>query len=165
MLLLDLSHRKVRKATNILDAVPRPVARAAAICLSERTLRLFLREPPLKLCRGTNQGGTRQSYCRNHLLQRTMLTNWNFSDESANSTIQQINRQKSARNLQILQFDPSEPRAVFFDPTRSDKSTATLNKCNCRDFNLREQMRERLLSRACISTGLLWNSASSRQSI
>jgi hypothetical protein len=45
-----------------------------------------------------------------------MLINWNFQDEAANSTTQQINRQKSARNLEILQFDPSEPCAVFFDP-------------------------------------------------
>lgn len=64
-----------------------------------------------------------------------MLTDWNFRDNAANSTIQQINRQKSARNLQILQFDPSEPRAVFSDPTRSDKHTATLRECSCRDFN------------------------------
>ena len=48
-----------------------------------------------------------------------MLTNWNFSDEPANATTQQINRQKSARNLEILQFDASEPRAVYFDPKRN----------------------------------------------
>jgi hypothetical protein len=44
-----------------------------------------------------------------------MSLNWNFQDEAANSTTPQINRQKSARNLEILQFDPSGPRAVFFD--------------------------------------------------
>ncbi|MGD0872853.1 MAG: SWIM zinc finger family protein [Bryobacteraceae bacterium] len=65
-----------------------------------------------------------------------MLTNWNFQDEGANSTTQQINRQKSARNLEILQFDPSEPRAVFVDPKRNNRQTATLTRCDCNDFNL-----------------------------
>lgn len=65
-----------------------------------------------------------------------MLTNWNFRDEAANSTTPQINRQKSARNLEVLQFDPSEPRAVFFDIKRNTKHTATLSQCDCSDFNL-----------------------------
>lgn len=64
-----------------------------------------------------------------------MLVNWNFQDEIANSTTQQINRQKSARNLAIIQIDPSEPRAVFFDTKRGVKSVATLTECNCTDFN------------------------------
>jgi len=42
-----------------------------------------------------------------------MLQNWNFYDEELNSTTQQVNRQKSTRHLEILQFDPSVPRAVF----------------------------------------------------
>src|SRR6266581_5509342 len=65
-----------------------------------------------------------------------MLTNWNFRDEAANATTPQINRQKSARNLEVLQFDPSEPRAVFFDPKRGTRHTATLTECDCSDFNL-----------------------------
>jgi SWIM zinc finger len=65
-----------------------------------------------------------------------MLTNWNFKDEAANSATQQINRQKSAQNLQVIQFDPSEPRAVFFDPKRGVRHTATLTECDCSDFNL-----------------------------
>ena len=63
-----------------------------------------------------------------------MLINWNFQDEAANSTTPQINRQKSARNLEILQFDPSEPGAVFFDSKRNEKHTATLTQCDCNDF-------------------------------
>ena len=63
-----------------------------------------------------------------------MLINWNFQDESVNSTTPQINRQKSARNLAVLQFDPSEPRAVFFDPKRKERHTATLTECDCSDF-------------------------------
>ena len=69
-------------------------------------------------------------------LRMSILANWNFQDEAANSTTQQINRQKSARNLEVLQFDPSEPRAVFFDPKRNTRSTATLTECDCNDFNL-----------------------------
>lgn len=64
-----------------------------------------------------------------------MLNNWNFKDEGINSTTPQINRQKSARNLEILQFDASEPRAVFFDSKRKEKHTATLSQCDCKDFN------------------------------
>ena len=63
-----------------------------------------------------------------------MLTDWNFKDETANSTTQQINRQKSARNLEVLQLDPSEPRAVFFDSKRGTRHTATLTECDCSDF-------------------------------
>jgi hypothetical protein len=65
-----------------------------------------------------------------------MLAKWDFKDEAANSTAQQINRQKSARNLEIIQFDPSEPRGVFFDPKRGTRHTATLSECDCNDFNL-----------------------------
>jgi len=65
-----------------------------------------------------------------------MLTNWDFKNEAENSSTQQINRQKSARNLEILQFDPSEPRAVFYDRKRDAKQTATLADCDCNDFNL-----------------------------
>ncbi len=65
-----------------------------------------------------------------------MLTNWNFKDEGENSTTQQINRQKSARNLEVIRFDPSEPRAVFFDTKRNTKNIATLSECDCKDFNL-----------------------------
>jgi len=33
-----------------------------------------------------------------------MLTNWSFQDEAINSTTQEINRQKSAPNLEILEL-------------------------------------------------------------
>jgi hypothetical protein len=64
-----------------------------------------------------------------------MLKNWNFTDEAANSSTQQVNRQKSARNLEVLQFDPSEPCAVLFDHKRNERHTATLTECDCNDFN------------------------------
>jgi predicted nucleic acid-binding Zn finger protein len=60
--------------------------------------------------------------------------NWDFGDEAANSTTSQINRQKSARNLVILDFDPSVPRAVLFDPRRDNTHSTTLSECACHDF-------------------------------
>ena len=63
-----------------------------------------------------------------------MLVDWNFNDEGANSTARQINRQKSARNLVILQFEPWESCATFFDLKRGTIHTATLTQCDCRDF-------------------------------
>jgi hypothetical protein len=64
-----------------------------------------------------------------------MLTDWNFADEAANSATQQINRQKSARNLDVREIDHSAPRAVFYDPGRRETHIATLTTCDCRDFN------------------------------
>jgi hypothetical protein len=63
------------------------------------------------------------------------LANWDYGNEALNSTTQQINRQKSARHLEILQFDPSEPRAVFYDHKRKRANMATLTVCDCNDFN------------------------------
>ena len=59
---------------------------------------------------------------------------WDFGDEAVNSTTSQINRQKSARNLVILDFDPSVPRAVLFDPRRDNTHSTTLSECGCHDF-------------------------------
>jgi hypothetical protein len=59
---------------------------------------------------------------------------WDFGDEAVNSTTPQINRQKSARNLVILEFEPSVGRVVFFDPRRDETHAATLNECDCHDF-------------------------------
>ena len=64
-----------------------------------------------------------------------MLTNWDFRDQAANSASQQINRQKSARNLKIQSIESSIPRAVFYDPGRRETHIATLTECDCRDFN------------------------------
>ncbi|MEY2410626.1 MAG: hypothetical protein QOF48_3296 [Verrucomicrobiota bacterium] len=64
-----------------------------------------------------------------------MLTQWSFQDDKANSTTPQINRQKSSRNLEVIQFDRSEPRGVFADPRNNIKHTATLTRCDCADFN------------------------------
>lgn len=59
---------------------------------------------------------------------------WDFQDEILNSTTRQINRQKAARNLALIEYDPSEFRAVFFDPDRANTHTATLSTCDCNDF-------------------------------
>jgi SWIM zinc finger len=64
-----------------------------------------------------------------------MLGNWNFADVEANSTTHQVNRQKSAHELTILELDQASPRATFFDPGRGETHTATLKTCDCRDFS------------------------------
>jgi hypothetical protein len=68
-----------------------------------------------------------------------MLTNWNYNDEAAHSTFVQVNRQKSARNLVFIKFDPSVPCAVFFDTKRDEQHTATLTQCDCKDFTRRKE--------------------------
>ncbi len=65
----------------------------------------------------------------------TMLTHWDFTDAAANSTSQQINRQKSARNLVVRELDRSTPRGVFYDRHRKETHIATLSTCDCHDFN------------------------------
>lgn len=52
----------------------------------------------------------------------------------ANSTLAQINRQKSARNLFVREFDPIAKRAVLYDPKREQTHTPTLSSCDCVDF-------------------------------
>jgi hypothetical protein len=68
-------------------------------------------------------------------LNPAVLAKWNFLDEATNSTTQQINRQKSARNLVVQQFDASQPMGVFFDPVRREVHKANLTQCDCHDFN------------------------------
>ena len=60
---------------------------------------------------------------------------WDFEDETANSTTNQINRQKSARNLIIRDFDPSGPHGIFFDPKRDKTHRASLNQCRLLRFH------------------------------
>jgi hypothetical protein len=69
------------------------------------------------------------------------LVNWDYKDETLNTTTQQINRQKSARHLEILQFDSSEPRAVFYDHKRKRGNMATLTICDCGDFNRQKNVK------------------------
>jgi predicted nucleic acid-binding Zn finger protein len=64
-----------------------------------------------------------------------MLQDWDFADESANSATAQINRQKSARNLDILELDLETGMGIFYDPKRDVTSTCTLKHCDCHDFN------------------------------
>ena len=63
-----------------------------------------------------------------------MLKDWNFSDTAANSTIPQINRQKSARNLEVIAIDPRNQVATFLDQKKKQKNTASLSQCDCHDF-------------------------------
>jgi len=59
---------------------------------------------------------------------------WDFSDPVLNETVQQINRQKSALNQELVFLDRGEKLAVFTDPY-DGRNTATLEACTCRDFN------------------------------
>jgi hypothetical protein len=62
------------------------------------------------------------------------LEHWDFSDKAANSSLQQINRQKSARNLVVQEFDRATTRAVLYDLKRKQTHIATLKTCDCVDF-------------------------------
>jgi len=84
------------------------------------------------------------------------LVSWDFKDEALNSTTQQINRQKSARHLEIFQFDPSEPRAVFYDHKRKRGNVATLTHCDCNDFNRQKNPKPCMhIYRVAIEIGLI----------
>ncbi len=61
------------------------------------------------------------------------LTNWNFRDKTINSGIQQVNRQKSALNLEVVEIDKKSKVGVFLDK-KSGEITAHLTECECKDF-------------------------------
>ena len=44
-----------------------------------------------------------------------MLENWDFTDPVAKSTIPQINRQESARNLIVISIDRQNCTGLLFD--------------------------------------------------
>jgi hypothetical protein len=90
------------------------------------------------------------------LFMEAIKLQWDFQDETANSTINQINRQKSARNLIIRDFDASVPHAVFFDPKRDNTHRATLTQCECYDFTRLKVPRPCMhIYRLAIELGLL----------
>src|SRR5512139_2119883 len=64
-----------------------------------------------------------------------MLQDWDFADDPANSATALINRQKSARNLDILELDLETGMGIFYDPKRDVRSSCTLKCCDCHDFN------------------------------
>jgi hypothetical protein len=64
-----------------------------------------------------------------------MLGTWDFEDPLINSTTPQINRQKSARNLMIVSIDKQNATAVFWDVKKGTGNSATLARCDCKDFN------------------------------
>lgn len=68
-------------------------------------------------------------------MKRIMLQDWNFSDPVLNSTISQINRQKSARNLIIISLDRQNKAGVFIDPKKDARNSCTLARCDCKDFS------------------------------
>jgi hypothetical protein len=85
-----------------------------------------------------------------------IILQWDYGDEAVNSTTPQINRQKSARNLVILDFDTSVPRVVLFDPRRDNRHSATLSGCDCKDFTrLKAPKPCKHIYRLAIELGLL----------
>jgi len=63
-----------------------------------------------------------------------MLQDWDFTDETLNSTTPQINRQKSVRNLEIVKLDSETGVGVLFDPKKNATNTASLKQCDCHNF-------------------------------
>ena len=81
---------------------------------------------------------------------------WDFQDKIANSTTHLINRQKSARNRIIRDFDASVPHGVFFDPKRDRTHRASLNQCDCYDFTRLRDLKPCMhIYRLAIQLGLL----------
>ena len=66
------------------------------------------------------------------------LLEWDFNDPVANGKIMQVNRQKSALNLKVIDLDIANGKAVFGDGATSEIRTS-LDSCECRDFNLTGQ--------------------------
>lgn len=64
---------------------------------------------------------------------QNVVKHWNFKDDALNGTTQQVNRQKSALNLSIADFDTDHKIAYFDDD--DGLNTTTPNSCSCRDFN------------------------------
>lgn len=62
------------------------------------------------------------------------LNQWDFSDQELNTKLQQVNRQKSALNLKIIDFDKDAGTGVFWDK-KNGEIKATLEECGCKDFN------------------------------
>jgi len=62
------------------------------------------------------------------------LDDWNFSDKMKNSTLQLINRQKSALNVSIKSLDKISKTAEMYDD-RNCMVQTTLHNCTCEDFN------------------------------
>lgn len=66
---------------------------------------------------------------------RNVVPHWDFSDEALNSSRQQINRQKSALNQEMVFLD-AEQKLAGFEDRHDGLNTTTLESCTCNDFNL-----------------------------
>src|SRR6202142_3535764 len=64
-----------------------------------------------------------------------MLENRDFTDPVANSTIPQINRQKSVRDIIAISIDRQNCTGLFFDVKKNPLNIASPAKCDCKDFN------------------------------
>lgn len=62
------------------------------------------------------------------------LGKWDFSDQEINAKTQQVNRQKSAIKLKVIELDRAKGTGVFWDK-RNGEVKASLTVCECKDFN------------------------------
>ncbi len=62
------------------------------------------------------------------------VSQWDFSDQELNTKTQQVNRQKSALNLKVIDFDINAGTGVFWDK-KNGEVKANMEECECRDFN------------------------------
>ena len=62
------------------------------------------------------------------------LGKWDFGDQEINTKTQQVNRQKSAIKLKVIELDKAEGTGVFWDK-RNGEVKASLTSCECNDFN------------------------------
>lgn len=62
------------------------------------------------------------------------LGKWNFSDQEINAKSQQVNRQKSAIKLKVIELNKAKGIGVFWDK-RNGEIKASLTNCECKDFN------------------------------
>jgi hypothetical protein len=68
-------------------------------------------------------------------MDRMALDSWDFKDPGANGSISQVNRQKSARNLIVVEIDRASQTGTFLDRSKKATNTASLHQCDCRDFS------------------------------
>jgi len=64
-----------------------------------------------------------------------MLENWDLTDPVANSTIPQINCQKSVRDIIAISIDRQNCTGLFFDVKKDLPNIASPAECDCKDFN------------------------------
>ena len=88
------------------------------------------------------------------------LEDWDFGDEEKNATISLINRQKSAMEIEFVEFDPNDKIWLLWDK-RNGPIEGTITSCECKDFNYAGNSKRKKFApcmhiyRIAIETGLM----------